>query len=143
MAAEQTSSDDDAVMDPRRFFSHELRVHRNRQALSQVFAQQAHWVFAMTAECGRTALPLSQLHLERCGEPITIVAACCLARVPAFFLFPRAHLAFDEFGPLLDIQVAASQAEAEQMHYFALAMHDARPLAQALERWIHTDHLLS
>jgi hypothetical protein len=33
--------------------------------------------------------------------------------------------------------------EAEQMHYFTLAMQDPQPLSDALHIWIHQDHLMN
>jgi hypothetical protein len=131
------------VMDPRRFLGHAVRVHMKRQHLTQVFDQKTHWVFAMTHECGAIAWQLNQLHEERCGGNIEIVVACCLVGVPAFLLFPKEHLSYDEITELLDVQVAGSQAEAEQMHYFTLAMQDPAPLSEALNVWVHIDHLLS
>jgi hypothetical protein len=35
------------------------------------------------------------------------------------------------------------QAEAEKMHYLTLAMQDPTPLWEALNVWVHIDHLLS
>jgi hypothetical protein len=139
--AQQAPSEE--VMDPKRFLSHTVRVHTKRQHLTQVFDQHTHWVFAMTHECRAIALQLNQLHEERCGGNIDIVVACCLPGNPAFLLFPRAHLSYDEITELLDGPVAGSQAEAEKMHYFTLAMQDPAPLSEALNAWVHIDHLLS
>jgi hypothetical protein len=133
----------DAVMDPKRFLSHTVRVHEKRQHLTQVFDRKTHWVFAMTHECGAIALRLNALHKERCGTHFEIVVACCLDHVPAFLLFPKENLSYDEITELLDVHVAGSQAEAEQMHYFTLAMQDPTPLSEALNAWVHIDHLLS
>jgi hypothetical protein len=133
----------DEVMDPQRFLSHAVRVHTKRQHLTAIFDQHTHWVFAMTHECGEIALQLNALHEERCGTPIDIVVACCLNGVPAFLLFPKAHLSYDEITELLDVQVAGGQAEAERMYYFTLAMGDPTPLNDALHVWIHQDHLMS
>jgi hypothetical protein len=33
--------------------------------------------------------------------------------------------------------------EAERMHYFTLSMHDPTPLRDALQVWVHQDHLLN
>jgi hypothetical protein len=133
----------DEVMDPKRFLGHAVRVHMKRQHLTEIFDQRTHWVFAMTHECGAIALRLNELHEERCGTQIEIVVACCLDHGPAFLLFPKAHLSYYEITELLDVQVAGSQAEAEQMYYFTLAMQDPRPLSEALDVWVHVDHLLS
>jgi hypothetical protein len=131
------------VMDPKRFLGHAVRVHMKRQHLTEIFDRKTHWVFAMTHECGAIALQLNQLHEARCGTPIEIVVACCLDHVPAFLLFPRESLSYYEITELLDVHVAGSQAEAEQMHYFTLAMQDPTPLSQALNIWVHIDHRLS
>jgi hypothetical protein len=133
----------DEVMDPKRFLSHTLRVHAKRRHLTETFDRKTHWVFAMTHECHAIALRLNELHEERCGTPIEIVIACCLNGGPAFLLFPKEHLSYDEITELLDVHVAGSQAEAEKMHYFTLAMQDPTPLSEALHVWVHTDHLLS
>jgi hypothetical protein len=131
------------VMDPKRFLSHAVRVHTKRQHLTEIFDQKTHWVFAMTHECGAIALRLNALHEERCGTHIEIVVACCLDNGPAFLLFPKESLSYDEITELLDVHVANSKAEAEQMHYFTLAMQDPTPLSEALNAWVHIDHLLS
>jgi hypothetical protein len=130
-------------MDPKRFFDHATRVHLMRQSLTEIFDAKQHWVFAMTGECVEIAIRIGTLHVERCGAPIDMIAVCCLNKVPVFFLFPKASLAFDEIDALLEIHVAGSQAEAEQMHYFTLAMHDPTPLRDALQVWVHQDHLLN
>jgi hypothetical protein len=72
-----------------------------------------------------------------------MVPVCCLTHTPVFFMFPKENLAFDEIEALLEVPVASSQAEAEQMHYFTLAMHDPQPLSEALHIWIHRDHLMN
>jgi hypothetical protein len=33
--------------------------------------------------------------------------------------------------------------EAEKMHYFTLAMQDPKPLSDALQIWVHQDHLMN
>ena len=131
------------VMDPKRFLSHTVRVHTKRQHLTEIFDRKAHWVFAMTHECGAIALRLNQLHEERCGTGIEIVVACCLANGSAFLLFPKESLSYYEITELLEVQVAGSKEEAEKMHYFRLAMQDPTPLSEALNVWVHIDHLLS
>jgi hypothetical protein len=133
----------EAVMDPKRFLSHTVRVHEKRQHLTEIFDRKAHWVFAMTHESGAIALRLNELHEERCGTQIEIVVACCLNNVPAFLLFLKENLSYYEITELLDVQVAGSKEEAEKMHYFTLAMQDPTPLSQALNIWVHVDHLLS
>jgi hypothetical protein len=133
----------DAVMDPKRFLGHAVRVHMKRQHLTQVFDRKTHWVFAMTHECGEIALRLNELHEERCGTHIEIVVACCLDNGPAFLLFPKENLSYYEITELLGVHVAGSKEEAEKMHYLTLAMQDPTPLSEALNVWVHTDHLLS
>ena len=118
-------------------------MHTKRQRLRDVFAGKAHWVFAMTHECSEIALQLNELHEERCGTQIEIVVACCLNGVPAFLLFPKENLSYYEITELLGVHVAGSKEEAEKMHYFTLAMQDPTPLSEALNVWVHTDHLLS
>jgi hypothetical protein len=131
------------VMDPKRFLGHAVRVHMKRQHLTEIFDRKTHWVFAMTHECGAIAFQLNQLHEERCGTPIEILVACCLDGNPAFLLFPKASLSYHEITELLGMRVAGSQAAAEKMHYFTLAMHDPTPLSASLSVWVHIDHLLS
>jgi hypothetical protein len=58
-------------------------------------------------------------------------------------MFPKESLAFYEIEALLEVHVADSKEEAEQMHYFTLAMQDPKPLSDALHIWVHQDHLLS
>jgi hypothetical protein len=131
------------VVDPKRFLSHTVRVHTKRQHLTEIFDQKTHWVFAMTHECHEIAVQLNALHEERCGTPIEILVACCLDGHPAFLLFPKASLSYDEITELLGMHVAGSQDAAEKMHYFTLAMQDPTPLSEALHVWVHIDHLLS
>jgi hypothetical protein len=140
---EEGQTPDPEVMHPRRFLDHATRVHLKRQHLTAIFDAKQHWVFAMTGECVEMALRLGTLHVERCGTPIEMIAVCCLKHLPVFFLFPKEHLAFYEIEALLEVHVAGSQAEAEQMHYFTLAMHDPKPLSDALQVWVHQDHLLN
>jgi hypothetical protein len=97
----------------------------------------------MTGECGAIAVRLGALHVERCGTHIDMLPVCCLQHTPVFFLFPKENLAFYEIEALLEVQVAGSKAEAEQMHYFTLAMQDPQPLSEALRIWIHQDHLMN
>jgi hypothetical protein len=136
---EHEHQEPDEVMDPKRFLDHTVQVHMNRKRLTAIFDAKQHWVFAMTAECGSIVLALNQLHQERCGDTIPMIVACCVNDCPAFFLFPKAHLAFYEIGELLDIDVAGSQAQAEQMAYFTLAMQDPTPLSDALAVWVDHD----
>jgi hypothetical protein len=133
----------DEVMDPKQFLSHTVRVHAKRQRLRDVFDGKAHWVFAMTHECSDIAVQLNQLHEERCGTEIEILVACCLVGNPAFLLFPKTSLSYDEISELLGMHVAGSQDAAEQLHYVTLGRHDPRPLSEALNVWVHIDHLLS
>jgi hypothetical protein len=131
-------------MDPKRFLSHEIRVHLQRTRLTDCFDAKQHWVFAMTAECGSIVLALNQLHEERCGATIpTMIVACGVPNYPAFFLFPKENLAFYEISTWLDITVADSQEQAAQMSYFTLAMQDPKPLGDALAGWLYRDHLTS
>jgi len=134
---------DEEVMDPRKFLSHELRVHLQRKRLTDCFDEKQHWVFAMTAECGSTVLALNQLHEERCGASIPMIVACCVKDAPAFLLFPKESLAYYEIGELLDVQVANSKEEAEQMAYFTLAMQDPTPLSDALLVWVYKDPIVN
>jgi hypothetical protein len=133
----------DEMIDPKRFLSHTVRVHAKRRHLTETFDRHTHWVFAMTHECHEIALQLNALHEERCGTPIEILVACCLAGPPAFLLFPKAHLSYDEITELLGMRVAGNQDAAEMRHYFTLAMDDPTPLSEALNVWVHIDHLLS
>jgi hypothetical protein len=143
MDAPEREAQRDAVMDPKRFLSHTVRVHEKRQRLRDVFDGKAHWVFAMTQECSEIAVRLNELHEERCGTEIEILVACCLVGNPAFLLFPKASLSYDEISELLGVHVAGSHAAAEQRHYFTLDRHDPTLLSEALNVWVHTDHLLS
>jgi hypothetical protein len=140
---EEGQTQDPEVMHTRKFLDHPTRVHLMRQRLTAIFDAKQHWVFAMTGECTEIAVRIGALHVERCGTHITMMPVCCLQYVPAFFLFPKESLAFDEIEALLEVQVADSQAEAEQMHYFTLAMQDPKPLSDALQIWIHQDHLMN
>jgi hypothetical protein len=97
----------------------------------------------MTGECGAIAVRLGALHVERCGRHIDMLPVCCLKDVPAFLMFPKEHLSYDEITELLEVPAASSQAEAEQMHYFTLARQDPKPLSDALHVWVHHDHLLN
>ena len=78
----------DEVMNPKQFLSHTVRVHTKRQQLRQVFDGKAHWVFAMTHECGEIAVQLPQVceHGGREGERVpaaVVVAADGQRRVAA------------------------------------------------------------
>jgi hypothetical protein len=97
----------------------------------------------MTGECVAVAVRIGALHVERCGTHIEMIPVCCLKYVPVFLMFPKESLAFYEIEALLEVQVAGSKAEAEQMHYFTLAMQEPKPLSEALHIWIHHDHLMN
>jgi hypothetical protein len=140
---EEGQAKDFEVMDTTRFLDHPTCMYLRRTHLTDIFDQKQHWVFAMTAQCGAIALQLNQLHMDRCGGPIEMVIACCVKGCPAFFLFPKESLAYGEITELLDVQVAGSQAEAERMAYFVLAMEDPGPLSQLLHVWVHQEHFLS
>jgi hypothetical protein len=131
------------VMDTGRFLDHPTRMYLRRKHLTDIFDAKQHWVFAMTGECVEIAVRIGALHVERCGTPIDMVPVCCLTHVRVFLMFPKESLAFDEIDALLGVQVAGSKEEAEQMHYFTLAMQDPKPLSEALHIWIHHDHLMN
>jgi hypothetical protein len=141
--AEEGPTQDAEVIDTKRFLDHPTRVHLMRQRLTAIFDAKQHWVFAMTGECSDIAVRIGVLHVERCETHIDPIPVCCLKDLPVFLIFPKEYLAFYEIEALLGVQVARSKAEAEQMHYFAVAMQDARPLHDALQLWIHHDHLMN
>jgi hypothetical protein len=140
---EEYQSQEPDVMDHKRFLDHPTRVHLMRQRLTDIFDAKQHWVFAMTGECTEIAVRIATLHAKRCGTHIDMLPVCCLQHTPVFFMFPKESLAFYEIESLLEVQVAGSKAEAEQMHYFTLAMQDPKPLSEALQVWIHHDHLMN
>jgi hypothetical protein len=96
-----------------------------------------------SAETGELALKIAQIYYERCGDTMKIIPACCLQECPAFFLFPKEHLAFYEIEALFDIEVAYSQAEAEKCRYFTISERDPSGLHAKINQWLHQDHLLS
>ena len=140
---EQHKAQDPEVMEPKFFIDHSTRVHVNRQRLADIFDAKQHWVFVMTRECVTIVLELAKLHYERCGEHLNLIPVCCLESTPAFFMFPKEHLAFYEIGELLNIEVADIQEQAEKMKYFVLSAQDPKPLDDVLRVWLHQDHLLN
>ena len=141
--AEEQKSKDIEVMDPKWFLDHTTRMHILRKRLNDIFDAEQHWAFAMTPACHGTVMQLANLHLERCGYPIGVIPVCCLANHPAFLLFPKEYLAYDEIEELIEIKLTWTQEQAEKMTFFAIDMQDPQALSDALNVWIKMDHLTS
>ncbi len=138
---EQVTGESESLIDPRRFLHHDVLTHQKQQHLFDTFKSKSHWIFAMTTECVDVAIRMGTLHHERTGEHIEMVPVCCLKENPAFFLFPREHLAYYEIDLCLNIEVSSSKEVAENTDYFTVSKSDPKLLNILLEHWLHRDAL--
>jgi hypothetical protein len=132
------------VQETKQFFCPDVKTYLCRNRLMEIVKAKRHWVFALSGpEVAPIALRLNQLHVERCDDGIEMLVLSRLPSFPAFFIFPRDHLDFDEIPELLGFDPGPREVVKSKAYMTVASERIIEQVSLEINVWVNIEHLVN